>query len=137
MLDQIRHVHGLFVEAGVREEVTLLGSGGIIVAEHVPKAIIAGLDAVVLNSPLLIALQATFAGEFRNRRSHCRLPRNLTVDWGAQRLQNLMAAWRDQLLEILGAMGIREVRRLRSEIGRAMFQVDLERDAFGDIEGYG
>ena len=47
-----------------------------------------------------------------------------------------MASWRDQLLEILGAMGLREVRRLRGEIGRAMFQADLEREAFGDIEGY-
>ena len=35
---------------------------------------------------------------------------------------NLMAAWRDQLLEVLGAMGMREVRRLRGELGRAMFQ---------------
>jgi hypothetical protein len=136
VLDQIREVHGLFVSAGVREEVTLLGSGGIIAAEHVPKAIIAGLDAVVLNSPLMVAMQASFIGEFRNRRSLCKLPKKLTADWGAQRLQNLMASWRDQLLEILGAMGMREVRRLRGEIGRAMFQVDLERDAFGDIEGY-
>ncbi len=47
-----------------------------------------------------------------------------------------MGSWRDQLLEILGAMGLREVRRLRGEIGRAMFQADLEREAFAGIEGY-
>ena len=46
------------------------------------------------------------------------------------------AAWRDQLLEILGAMGLREVRRLRGEMGRAMLQVELEREAFAEIEGY-
>lgn len=33
-------------------------------------------------------------------------------------------------------MGLREVRRLRGEMGRAMFQKDLEREAFTGIEGY-
>jgi hypothetical protein len=40
------------------------------------------------------------------------------------------------LLEIMGAMGLREVRRLRGETGRAMFQNELEREAFAGIEGY-
>jgi hypothetical protein len=30
-------------------------------------------------------------------------------------------------------MGIREVRRLRGEVGRAMFLEDIEREAFGDL----
>lgn len=60
----------------------------------------------------------------------------MTLDWGVQRLKNLAAAWHAQLLEILGAMGLREVRRLRGEIGRAMFQSELEREAFGEIDGY-
>jgi hypothetical protein len=137
VFDLIRAAHKTLVDAGIREEITLLGSGGIIAAEHVPKAIIAGLDAVVLDTPLLVALQARFQGDFIHRRSSsCQLPRQLDTVWGQQRLKNLMAAWRDQLLEILGAMGLREVRRLRGEIGRAMFQADLEQEAFGDIEGY-
>jgi len=32
---------------------------------------------------------------------------------------------------------LREVRRLRGEMGRAMFQKELEREAFSGIEGYG
>jgi len=51
-------------------------------------------------------------------------------------LKNLLASWRDQMLEVLGAMGLREVRRLRGEIGRAMLQKDLEREAFKGITGY-
>jgi len=47
---------------------------------------------------------------------------------------NLMNAWRDQLLEILGAMGMREVRRLRGDVGRAIFQDEAEREAFADIK---
>jgi len=37
---------------------------------------------------------------------------------------------------VLGAMGLREVRRLRGEMGRAMFMRTLEAEAFADIEGY-
>ena len=47
------------------------------------------------------------------------------------RIVNLIGAWHQQLIEVLGAMGIREVRRLRGETGRAMFFEDLERDTFG------
>jgi len=133
----IREAHLAFVEAGMRDEVTLIGSGGIAAAEHNPKAIIAGLDLVALDTPLLVAMQAEFDGECQDRaESKFTLPKKLNREWGSQRLLNMTAAWRDQLLEILGAMGLREVRRLRGEMGRAMFQVDLEREAFAEIDGY-
>ncbi len=137
VLDLIREAHRAFLEAGCRDEVTLLGSGGIIAAEHVPKAIICGLDAVALDTSLLVALQARFLGDCLEREKSCfELPRRLTVEWGVQRIENLLASWRDQLLEVMGAMGLREVRRLRGEMGRAMFEKDLEREAFAGIEGY-
>lgn len=137
VFDLIREAHLAFVEAGMRDQVTLIGSGGIVAAEHNPKAIIAGLDLVALDTPLLAAMQAQFDGECKDRaKSQFTLPKNLNRDWGIQRILNMTAAWRDQLLEILGAMGLREVRRLRGEMGRAMFQVDLEREAFAEIEGY-
>jgi glutamate synthase domain-containing protein 2 len=47
-----------------------------------------------------------------------------------------MAAWRDQLLEVLGAMGMREARRLRGELGRTIFQANEEqafRRLFGQV----
>ena len=55
------------------------------------------------------------------------------ANYAAQRMVNLMGAWHSQLIEMLGAMGLREIRRLRGEVGRAMFQEDLERDAFKDL----
>ena len=135
--DRIQDVHRALVEAGVREEATLVGSGGVVLAEHVPKAIICGLDAVALDTALLAALQARFAGDALARdTARVRLPR-LPIAWGVQRLTNLAGAWRDQLLEVMGAMGMREVRRLRGELGRCMFQRDLEREAFGEIHGLG
>jgi len=44
-------------------------------------------------------------------------------------------AWRNQLLELMGAMGLREVRRLRGETGRCMFFEDLEQASFGKLFG--
>jgi len=134
--DLLLAAHQQLVAAGAREELTLIGSGGIAAAEHVPKAILCGLDAVALDTALWVALQARLEGECRDRETaRLTLPR-LPEAWGVQRLQNLVAAWRDQLLEILGAMGLREVRRLRGELGRCMFQEDLEAEAFAGIEGF-
>jgi glutamate synthase domain-containing protein 2 len=124
------------VKEGRRSHVTLIGGGGIIVAEHVPKAIVCGLDLVSLETPLLIALQLAMTGEcIHQAGSRWEVP-DLPLAWGAQRLKNLVASWRDQLLEVMGAMGLREVQRLRGELGRAMFQKDLEREAFEGISGY-
>ena len=137
VLDLIRSAHKTFVDAGIREEVTLIASGGIIAAEHVAKAILCGLDAVALDTPLLVALQAKFNGECVERgNSSFTFPDALSEEWGVQRLKNLAASWRDQLLEILGAMGLREVRRMRGEMGRAMFMHTLEAEAFADIDGF-
>ncbi len=136
-MELIQEVHRRLVEAGVREEVTLVGSGGVVMAEHVAKAILCGLDAVALDSALWTALQGRFTGAVLGRESaQVAFPR-MPGGWGVQRLANLAASWRDQLLEVMGAMGIREVRRLRGELGRCMFQHDLEREAFGGIQGTG
>jgi len=144
VLDLIRAGHQALMAAGLRDRVTLIGSGGIVAAEHVPKAIIAGLDGVAIDTAALVALQVLpRAGRSGrgDRRSGAAFDVGegagpLTAAWGEERLLNLLAAWRDQLLEILGAMGLREVRRLRGEIGRAMFQADLEREVFAGIEGF-
>ena len=136
VMQAIRSAHEDLIARGIREQITLIGSGGIAAAEHVPKAIIAGLDAVAIETAALIALQAQFQGEVRELgAAQIELP-GTDLEWANQRLVNLLGSWRDQLLEILGAMGLREVRRLRGEIGRAMFQAELEREAFSEIDGY-
>ena len=118
------------VEVGLRDEMTLLVSGGIATAEHVPKAIVCGADGVGVDFALIIALGcAVWADE----RSPCPVQdRKTDPKWGEQRIVNLMAAWRDQLLEVLGAMGMREVRRLRGETGRAIFY-EKEEAAFRSL----
>ena len=46
-----------------------------------------------------------------------------------------MGAFHSQLIELMGAMGIREARRLRGEVGRAMLFEDLEKMSFAPIFG--
>src|SRR6202049_506578 len=83
MLDVIRDAHKAFVEMGRRDEMTVLGSGGIIGAEHVAKAILCGLDAVVLDTPPLVAMQGKFLGECADRRtSRFELPARMDEAWG-------------------------------------------------------
>lgn len=115
----LRDLDQFLVEEGVRDEVTLLASGGIVASEHVPKALLCGADAVVLDATVLIALG--WDGSPQGS-----IPTPLDVGWGIQRIKNWANACRDQLLEIMGAMGIRDARRLAGEVGRAMFHEDLE-----------
>ncbi len=121
--DIVRSVHQHLVGAGIRDEVTLLVSGGIATAEHVPKVIVSGADLVAIDFTLPLAFGCGLWAD----KGHCAAEAGaFTPEWGAQRLTNLMVAWRDQLLECLGAMGMREVRRLRGEVGRAIFQPQEE-----------
>jgi glutamate synthase domain-containing protein 2/Fe-S-cluster-containing hydrogenase component 2 len=129
LIERLREVHLGLVEAGLRDRVTLLVSGGIIAAEHVPKAIILGADAVMIDLPLFVALECNLCGECRQGRACPRHLEKVDPEWGATRIINLMLSWRDQLLEILGAMGMRDVRRLRGETGRAIF-ADAARQDF-------
>jgi hypothetical protein len=126
-------VHKTLVSETVRDEVTLIVSGGITLAEHIPKAITCGADLVALDTTVLVALQAQFLGECITPDTGQILKEEFDASWGEQRLVNLLASWHDQLIEILSAMGMRDVRRLRGDVGRAMFNEDLEKEAFADI----
>lgn len=135
MRDVLREVHRALVKEGIRDLVTIVASGGIAQAEHVAKAIICGADLVAVDLPLMTALECRLCGEcLRGEKCPVRLD-EIEEPYGVQRIVNLMGAWRNQLLELLGAMGIREVRRLRGETGRCMFFEDLEANTFGRLFG--
>jgi len=131
--ERMREIHLHLVDKGVRDQITLISGGGIAMAEHVAKQIICGSDLVSVDIPLLISMECRVC---RRCKEGIACPVELeSVDpvWGAGRVRNLMAGWHNQLIEILGAMGIREVRRLRGEMGRAMFFEDLEKDIFATL----
>jgi hypothetical protein len=145
--DALREIHGRLVNEGLRDEITLIAGGGIGLAEHMAKAIICGADLVAADAALLVAIgcrvcrdahspiaDAAIGRIGRGALSAC--PARIgSVDsaYAALRMTNLMGAWHSQLIEVLGAMGIREVRRLRGEMGRAIFMEEIEREAFGDL----
>src|SRR5207237_1656319 len=89
VIDLILKAHQSLVDAGVREEVTLIGSGGIILAEHVSKAIICGLDVVGLAVALAVALQARFSRECIDREAASLACPQLTTDCDVERSTNL------------------------------------------------
>jgi glutamate synthase domain-containing protein 2 len=122
--DVLREVNERLIDEGVRDQVTLIASGGIAAAEHVVKSIACGADLVAIDFIMLVAWGTSL---WADRGPSPADEEEFDVDWGAQRLMNLMNAWRDQMLEALGAMGMREVRRLRGELGRTIWQKDEEK----------
>lgn len=136
MKDALRAIHGRLVRDGMRDEITLIAAGGIALPEHMAKAIICGADLVAVDAALLVALGCRVCGGVPIGTHAERCPaefEDADAAHAAQRMVNLMGAWHSQLIEVLGAMGIREVRRLRGEVGRAIFREDIEREAFGDL----
>jgi ferredoxin len=138
--DGIRSVHRTLVDECLRDGVTLLASGGISMAEHVAKSIICGADAVYVDFPILIALECRMCRRCTKGLSCPVKIEEAEPVWIASRIVNLMGAWHNQLLEVMGAMGIRDARRLRGETGRAMFFEELDMNTFGSVaemkEGY-
>ena len=117
--DGINAVHKRLVKNRYRDAVTLIAGGAVAAAEHVPKLMVCGADCVSINCTLMAALGCAL---WSDERFPCPVEDgDIDPEWGAQRIANLMAGWRNQLLEVLGAMGMREVRRLRGERGRAIF----------------
>ena len=134
--EMIREVHLNLVNNFIRQKINLVFSGGIAMAEHMAKAIICGADGVIVDIPLLIALECRVCHRCRNGLScPAKIDGKFDSEWGSQRMINLMGAWHNQLIEVMGAMGIREARRLRGEVGRSMWFEDLEMESFGPIFG--
>jgi glutamate synthase domain-containing protein 2 len=131
--DIIRAVHLKLVADCIRDEVTLVASGGIAMAEHVPKAMLCGVDLTAIDLPLLVALGVRVYEEPEKLLVFPEGLDKIPVSIVTQRLVNLMGAWHSQILEMMGAMGIREARRLRGESGRAIFFEEIDRDTFGNL----
>jgi len=135
MRDILPEVHQALTKDGIRDELTLISSGGVVMAEHVAKAILCGVDLVAIDLPLAVALECRLCGECE-RGEPCQIAlEEADEGYAVRRIANLMGAWHNQLLEMMGAMGIREARRLRGETGRCMFFKDLEENTFGRLFG--
>jgi len=133
--DMIRHIHTALTEKGHRDEITLIAGGGIALPEHMAKAVLCGADLISINVPLLIALECHLCERCSPGDVCPARLEEIDSSYGVGRMTNLIASWHDQLIELMGAMGIREARRLRGEVGRAMFFENLEEETFGKLYG--
>jgi len=94
-----------------------------------------GADLTALDIPLMIALGARL---YEKPEKQLIFPEGLAkipVPIVTQRMVNLMGAWHSQILEVMGAMGIREARSLRGERGRDIFFEEEDRENFGKMFG--
>ncbi len=133
--DMIRTIHRALIENGKRDDVTIIAGGGIALPEHMAKALICGTDLVSVELALLTAAECRLCQKCHADRSCPAKILEVTMEYGAGRMTNLIAAWHDQLIELMGAMGMRDARRLRGDVGRAMFFEQLEEENFGRIFG--
>ncbi len=117
----IPKVHRFLIAEGIRDEITLIASGGIRTAMDVSKAIALGADGVVIGTSELVALGCVRCGNCESGRGCPRgiattdpeLEKQSTAEFGAQRLNNLYISWRAQWCELLSALGMSSISELR------------------------
>jgi len=126
----IPKVHQFLLKEGIRDQITLIASGGIRTAFDVAKAIALGADGVQIGTAELVALECLRCRQCESGRGCVRgiattdpeLVDLMTVDWGTRRLCNMYHAWAWQLKEILRRFGMQSIREL---VGRTDTLVHL------------
>ena len=99
------------------------------------KGVLCGADLVSIELPLLMGLECHLCPRCEEGSACPARISEIGFDYGVGRMTNLIGAWHDQLIELMGAMGMRDARRLRGDVGRAMFFEQLEEEAFGRLFG--
>jgi glutamate synthase domain-containing protein 2 len=117
----IPKVHEYLSSEGVRDQITLMASGGIRTADDVAKAIALGADGCVIGTAEAVAVGCTHCGNCERGRG-CQvgitttdpeLSQLIDPEWGEKRIVNLFSAWSKRLRMILAEFGLGSVRELR------------------------
>ena len=107
-------------DEGIRQEVSLVVGGSIRSSADVVKAVALGADACYIGTAALLALGCHLCRSCQSGRCNWgiatqrpELVRRLDSEEGAARLVRLMTAWRHEIKELMGGMGINAIEALR------------------------
>ena len=113
-------IHNYLLNEGVRENFTVMASGGIRTAYDVAKAIALGADGAVIGTAELIALGCKRCENCERGRG-CPagiattdqiLSHMIDPEWGSQRIINLYRSWKSQWDFILNVLGFERISDL-------------------------
>jgi glutamate synthase domain-containing protein 2 len=107
-------------EEQIRNNISLVVSGGIRNSADVLKAIALGADAVYIATPALIALGCHMCRSCQTGKCNWGittqqpdLVARLDPEEGTRRLVNLVNAWQHEIMEMMGGMGINSIEALK------------------------
>ena len=112
-------------DQGVRNEISIIASGGIRSSADLAKSIALGADAVYIGTAALIALGCRVCGNcYRNlcpwgiATQEPHLMNRIDPERGAAQVANLIKGWTLELSELMGAAGINSIESLRGNRDR-------------------
>lgn len=107
-------------DEGIRNDVSLVVGGSIRSSADVVKAVALGADACYVATAALVALGCHLCRNCQSGTCNWgiatqrpELVARLDPEEGANRLVNLMTAWRHEIKELMGGMGINSIEALR------------------------
>ena len=127
-------------DEGIRDEVSLIAGGSIRSSADVVKAIALGADACSIGTAALLAMGCHLCRSCHTglcnwgiATQRPELVRRLDPEAGAERLVNLITAWKHEIQEMMGGMGINSVEALRGNrlMLRGVGLTDRELDLLG------
>ncbi|MCI9127990.1 MAG: 4Fe-4S binding protein [Eubacterium sp.] len=105
---------------GIRNQVSIIVGGSIRSAADVVKAVALGADACYIATAALLALGCHLCRTCQGGKCNWgiatqrpELVKRLNPKMGSERLVNLMSAWRHEMKELMGGMGINSIEALR------------------------
>jgi len=116
----VPRVHRFLKEEGIRDKITVMASGGIRTPHDVAKIIALGADGVCTGTAELVALECIRCHNCESGRGCARgiattdpeLTELIDLEWGTQRIINLLMAWRKELIRILKRLGMKSITEL-------------------------
>ncbi|HTY14239.1 MAG TPA: glutamate synthase-related protein [Methanoregulaceae archaeon] len=112
-------------QQGIRNEISIIASGGIRESADVAKIIALGADSVYIGTAALVALGCRVCGTcYRGvcawgiATQRADLVKRLDPETGSKQVANLIHGWTDELAELMGAAGINSIESLRGNRDR-------------------